>query len=100
MIVPHRVVLILFEPLINSFKQSACIFSVQKTIRNLITKLAVRSIVPGLSVVLSEYLGLFVRVVLFNKQTGRSMGPIWGDQTMQIYGNFGGISLTLHCLGW
>ena len=43
------------------------------------TKLPMRSIAPGLSVVLSEYLGLFVRVVVY---------PFGGDQTMQIHGIF------------
>ena len=60
-------------------RKSACIFSLRKTIRNLMTKLPMRSIAPGLSVVLSEYLGLFVWVVVY---------PFGGDQTMQIHGIF------------
>ena len=35
------------------------------------------------------------------KHTGIIKSPIWGDQTMQIYGQFEGFHLFLvHCLGW
>ena len=26
--------------------------------------------------------------------------PIWGDQTMQMYGKYEGFPLIVHCLGW
>ena len=31
---------------------------------------------------------------------GSLIYPFWGDQTMQISGDFEGFTLVVHCLGW